>query len=126
MRIQLTTLTAAGVSLFVGMATSTFAEDKPGYTDTPMLPSGKWHVHDPDRPVPVVVTPGVTFSDGAAAPADAVVLFDGTDLAKWHGEKGKDAPWKVENGYVECVPHSGFITSKEDFGDFQLHLEFRE
>ena len=26
-----------------------------GYTDTPMLPGGKWHVHDPDRPQPKVV-----------------------------------------------------------------------
>src|SRR5580658_6923965 len=58
-----------------------------GYTDTPMLPSGKWHVHDPDRPRPAVVTSGATFSQGAAAPSDAIVLFDGTDLSKWDGEK---------------------------------------
>lgn len=33
--------------------------DKPGmgFRDTPMLPGGKWHVHDPDRPAPKVVTP---------------------------------------------------------------------
>ena len=37
----------------------------PGYKDTPMLPGGKWHVHDPDRPQPVVVTPG-TFSSQKA------------------------------------------------------------
>ena len=24
-----------------------------GYTDTPKLPGGKWHVHGPDRPQPV-------------------------------------------------------------------------
>ena len=29
-----------------------------GYTDTPMQPNGKWHVHDPARPQPPVVTPG--------------------------------------------------------------------
>jgi len=29
-----------------------------GYKDTPMQPNGKWHVHDPDRPQPPVVTPG--------------------------------------------------------------------
>ena len=35
------------------------AEHAPvGYTDTPMLPGGKWHVHDPDRPQPKVVTLG--------------------------------------------------------------------
>ena len=29
-----------------------------GFTDTPMLPGQKWHVHDPARPYPPVVTPG--------------------------------------------------------------------
>ena len=29
-----------------------------GYKDTPMLPGNRWHVHDPDRPQPAVVTPG--------------------------------------------------------------------
>ncbi len=101
------------------------AEDKPGYTDTPMLPSGKWHVHDPNRPVPPVVTPGEKFSDGANAPSDAVVLFDGTDLSKWSGEHG-DAQWKVQDGYMEVVPKTGQIQTKQDFGDFQLHLEFCE
>jgi len=54
-----------------------------GFKDTPMLPGTKWHVHDPDRPLPPVVTPGKTFSHEAPAPSDAVVLFDGKDLSKW-------------------------------------------
>ena len=29
-----------------------------GYEDTPMLPGGKWHVHDANRPQPVKVTAG--------------------------------------------------------------------
>ncbi len=29
----------------------------PGYSDTPLLPDGRWHVHDKDRPHPPVVTP---------------------------------------------------------------------
>jgi hypothetical protein len=98
---------------------------KPGYTDTPMLPSGRWHVHDPNRPVPEVVAPGSSFSDGARPPSDAIVLFDGHDLSKWEGEKG-GPKWKVKDGYVEIVPHSGFIHTKQDFGDFQLHLEWAE
>ena len=63
-----------------------------GYTDTPMQPDGKWHVHDPNRPKPRVVTPPAQFSQGAKAPADAVVLFDGKDFSKWQGEKG-DVKW---------------------------------
>ncbi len=29
-----------------------------GYDDTPMQPSGKWHIHDAKRPQPRVITPG--------------------------------------------------------------------
>src|SRR5438093_9782715 len=38
------------------------AQDKPklGFKDTPMLPSGRWHVHDGNRPQPPVVTPGTS------------------------------------------------------------------
>ena len=43
-----------------------------GFQDTPMQPDGKWHVHDPARPQPPVVTPG-TFSDNATPPSDAMV-----------------------------------------------------
>jgi hypothetical protein len=52
-----------------------------GYKDTPMQPNGKWHVHDPDRPQPRVVTPGQQFSQKADAPSDAIVLFDGKDFS---------------------------------------------
>ncbi|MBI5386795.1 MAG: DUF1080 domain-containing protein [Verrucomicrobia bacterium] len=94
-----------------------------GYTDTPMLPGGKWHVHDPDRPQPRLVKPGAKFSDLAPAPSDAIVLFDGTNLDKWNGPKGKPT-WKIEDGFAEVTPKSGSINTKDEFGDFQLHLEF--
>src|SRR5437016_7322475 len=75
-----------------------------GFTDTPMLPGMPWHVHDPDRPHPKVVTPAST---PGGAPSDAVVLFDGKDLSKWvqngrGANRGKmvDPTWKVENGYM--------------------------
>lgn len=101
------------------------AADAPvGYKDTPIIPGQTWRVHDPDRPHPQVVTPGATFSHNAAAPADATVLFDGKDLAKWKNNKGGEASWKVENGYMQVAPKAGDITTKEEFGDFQLHLEF--
>lgn len=93
---------------------------KPGYKDTPMIPGTPWHVHDSDRPQPRVVAPA--RQDGLP-PADAIVLFDGTDLSKWRS--GKDAAkWRIEDGAVVCVPKSGDLTSKEEFGDMQLHIEF--
>ena len=118
-------------TLLIGaIAASTFtqaAEKKhvTGYTDTPLLPDGKWRVHDDNRPRPQVVKPGASFSHGAPAPSDAIVLFDGTDLSKFKNQKaGKPVRWKVENGYMEVAPKSGTIQTRDEFGDFQLHLEF--
>ena len=103
------------------------AEHAPvGYSDTPMLPGGKWHVHDPNRPQPKVVAPG-TFSTPETPgkpPSDAVVLFGGTDLSRWRAEKGGPALWNIENGVIVCKPKSGDIFTKDEFGDIQLHLEF--
>jgi hypothetical protein len=94
-----------------------------GYKDTPMEPDGKWHVHDPDRPQPIIVTPG-TFSEDATPPSDAVVLFDGKDLSHWRDTSGNPAPWKLEEGTM--VAETGDIVSTEKFADMQLHLEFKE
>ncbi|HAV65389.1 MAG TPA: DUF1080 domain-containing protein [Verrucomicrobiales bacterium] len=100
------------------------ADGKLGYKDTPIIPGTEWHVHDGDRPQPRVVTPGGSFSQGAKPPSDATVLFDGTNLDQWAVGANKPAPWKIENGYMEVVPKSGSIRTKERFADFQLHLEF--
>jgi len=95
-----------------------------GFQDTPMQPDGKWHVHDPARPQPPVVTPG-TFSENATAPSDATVLFNGKDLSQWRDKKtGGPAPWTVEDG--AAVSAKGDIVTTNEFGDIQLHLEFRE
>ncbi len=97
-----------------------------GYTDTPFLPGGKWRVHDDARPRPKVVTPGKT---AANAPSDAIVLFDGTDLSEWMMEKDNaKADWIVKDGYLEVPPNDktvgGYIRTKRDFGDIQLHVEW--
>ncbi len=51
---------------------------------------------------------------GAKPPEDAVVLFDGTSAEQW--ENGK-----CENGLLLATG----CTSKQRFGDYTLHLEFR-
>jgi hypothetical protein len=98
-----------------------------GYTDTPTIPGSKWRVHDDARPRPPVITPGTFSTEDTPGkpPSDAVVLFDGTSLAAWRTDKGEPAKWKVENGYMEVVPGNGDIWTKENFGDSQLHIEFR-
>ena len=94
-----------------------------GFRDTPLLPGSKWHVHDPDRPQPPVVTPGATFSQGAPAPSDAEVLFDGKDLSKWETSRGQDATWNVQDGYLE-TGRGGGIRTRGKWADFQLHVEW--
>jgi hypothetical protein len=83
----------------------------------------QWPVHDPNRPLPPVVTPGPAGPQ-VAPPSDAVVLFEGKDLSGWVGDKGQPAGWKVENGYMEVVPKSGDIKTLKTFGDCQLHVEW--
>src|SRR5436190_5898570 len=99
------------------------AQKNIGYTNTPMIPGTSWHVHDGFRPQPRVVSPATQFSQLAPPPSDAVILFDGTDLSKWT-VSNSPAKWKVENGYMEVVPKSGSIRTRDTFADFQLHLEF--
>lgn len=118
-------IAALGIATVPGaMAMAQGAGQKPGFTDTPMLPGGKWHVHDPDRPAPTVVTPS---AKPGGAPSDAIVLFDGTSLDAWKGERG---PWTLEKG-IMTVPSraksggENNLISKQSFGDIQLHLEFR-
>jgi hypothetical protein len=88
-------------------------------------PPRDWPMHDESRPQPPVVDPGPAPERPAPPPADAVVLFDGKDLAAWRSKKdGGPAKWKVENGYVEVVPGTGDIRTDRAFGDCQLHLEW--
>ena len=87
-----------------------------------MLPGMPYHVHDPARPHPPVVTPG---GQPGGAPSDAIVLFDGKDLSQWSSANGtKPAAWKAGDGYFEVVPRTGDLATKEKFGDVQLHIEW--
>ena len=101
-------------------------DDVRGYNDTPQLPNQPWKVHDMNRPRAVKVAPGPYVME--APPADAIVLFDGKDLSHWvqsgRGGATHEPQWKVENGYMEIVPRTGRLVTKEKFGDVQLHVEW--
>ncbi len=90
------------------------------YVDTP---TGRWKVHDEARPAPPIATPGEGCGN---APADAVVLFDGTaaSMANWTDTKGNSSKWVAGDGYMESVKGAGYIQTKEQFGSCQLHVEF--
>jgi hypothetical protein len=92
-----------------------------GYDDTPLQPDGKWRVHDVARPRPVVVTPGPMAA--VPPPSDAVVLVGpGSDLSAWQATDGSAAPWPMSNGILQTG--KGFIRSRAEYGDVQLHVEF--
>ncbi|MBK0381010.1 3-keto-disaccharide hydrolase [Mucilaginibacter segetis] len=75
-------------------------------------------------PAPPVVTPGKTVGD---APSDAIVLFDGKNLDQWVDvEKGTPAEWFVKDGVLTVNKATGNIQTKQSFGNYQLHIEWRE
>src|SRR5438046_4595040 len=102
---------AAGLGL--ALAARGQQERKLGYTDTPMLPGGKWHVHDGTRPQPKIIDAGTasTQETPGRPPSDAVVLFDGKDLSHWRDDKGIPTKWKLEDGAMICQPGSGYVFS---------------
>jgi hypothetical protein len=91
-----------------------------GYTDTPLIfPGSKWHVHDGNRPQPSKVDPGPAPKAPMPVPSDAKILFNGKDLLAWNHQK-----WMIKDGYMQVTPGGGDLTTKEEFGDCQLHVEF--
>jgi hypothetical protein len=89
-----------------------------------------WGIHDRNRPQPPLVQPG-TFSSQdqpGKPPSDAIILFDGTEasLAKWASDKDINQPtkWIVKDGAFQCVPGAGYVRTKEEWGDCQLHVEW--
>lgn len=111
---------------------SAVSTGSPFYGDPPNA-THPWAIHDQNRPQPKRVEPG-TFSTAeqpGKPPSDAIVLFDGTaaSLDKWEavvraGEPKAPTKWIVKDGALECVPRSGYIQTKEMFGDCQLHIEW--
>ena len=119
---SLLVLTAAFIAGGVlGLGQSAQHESGMAYEDTPMLPGGKWHMHDAERPQPAKVTAG-TCSTGERAglpPSDAEVLFDGKDISKWKNAHDGPAPWTVREGYREVAPKIAHIFTREEFGDIE-------
>ena len=97
-------------------------------TKTRALAAGgkEWAIHDRNRPLPPVITPGTPSTQEKAGrpPSDAVMLFDGKDLSGWESAKGGPARWKVGNGYFQVAAGTGDIQTKQAFGDCQLHVEW--
>ncbi len=64
---------------------------------------------------PRQVTPG---KNNQEPPSDAVILFDGVDTNAWNNAE----TWSVTDGSL--IVGKGMISTKEAFGDCQLHVEW--
>jgi len=118
----------SAAALVLSLSSAAFA-DGPFYGDPPDE-THPWGIHDPHRPQPPLVTPG-TFSSAeqpGKPPSDAVVLFDGSadSLTKnWESDrKGEPLKWVEKEGAMQCVPGSGYVRTKAQWADCQLHVEW--
>jgi hypothetical protein len=103
--------------VFVTLAASSLAQQ-------PSAPQPKPEDTEVWTPEPKVVTPGASC---AAAPSDAVVLFDGKNLDEWVSAQDRSAPakWIVADGIVTVAKDAGNIETKRSFKNYQLHVEWR-
>lgn len=95
------------------------------YGDTPDEKHA-WAVHDWNRPKPAKVSVDAV----TGIPSDATVLFDGTreSLDKnWSDDKGQPTKWEFHDGVFSCKDGwgTGAIRTRAEFGDCQLHIEYR-
>jgi hypothetical protein len=73
----------------------------------------------------------VGFVASVAQPQPATsewkVLFDGKSLDAWRGYKSETMPpgWKIENGTLAKDAPVGDIMTKDQFGDFELVLDWK-
>jgi hypothetical protein len=71
----------------------------------------------------------VAIPDSSAAQPDEgwTALFDGTSMAAWRGYQQDSMPpgWRIENGTLTKDTVTGDIITREQFGDFELELEWK-
>jgi len=90
----------------------------------------KVHESDPTKEPPPPVVEPLSLEEMATrgkAPADAIVLFDGTEASftsQWTDTKGEPSKWVLVDGAMESVKGAGYIQTREKFGSCHLHIEF--
>lgn len=63
--------------------------------------------------------------DRAKPPPGAIVLFDGKDTSAWvHRKSGEPCAWEVVDGALVVKPGTPDLMTKQEFGDYRLHIEF--
>jgi len=75
-------------------------------------------------PQPPIVTPAPE-GDITAPPSDAIVLLSAQVNDFVTARDDSPIRWTLENGILTCIPRGGVIESRHEFGDCQLHVEWR-
>lgn len=119
---QSTTTVLLAALLFAGCNQPTVENSTTPANDS-VNTSVHWKIHDMNRPKPQVIEP-VNQSLPSLAPKGAIILFKAGDISQWKGNDSSNPKWKLENDYMEIVPGTGAITSKQSFGDVFLHVEW--
>lgn len=74
---------------------------------------------------PPIVEPG---QECGQPPANAIVLFDGTDLSQWQSTDANTIAWKIQDGCIQVQRPEGSksqnIKTVRGFGDCQVHIEW--
>jgi hypothetical protein len=74
-------------------------------------------------PQPPVVTPAPE-TNPMAPPSDAIVLL-GDGILDFEHSNGEPVKWDFTGGVLTAKARTGSINSKREFGDCQLHIEWR-
>ena len=75
----------------------------------------------------VVLIGAALFGEASQSTTKWRVLFDGTSLDAWRGYKIDKVPpgWTIADGSLLKQASVGDIVSKDEFGDFELELEWK-
>ena len=106
------------ITLLLSFLTTVCFIDANGQTDNKKTPESSeiW------EPQPRIITPAEKPTD---APSDALVLFDGKNLDQWVSADGGAPKWAVKDGAFTVTAGAKDIKTKKEFGNFQLHVEWR-
>ena len=75
----------------------------------------------------LVILLGSTAIGAQSNPGQWRTLFDGKSLDQWRGYKDTPVPagWKIVDGTLAKDAPTGDIVSKDDFGNFELELDWK-
>ena len=112
------TRTINTITLLLSFLTTVCFIDANGQTDNKKTPESSeiW------EPQPRIITPAEKPTD---APSDALVLFDGKNLDQWVSADEGAPKWTVKDGSFTVTAGAKDIKTKKEFGNFQLHVEWK-